>query len=45
MGETHLNSHLVYDIVITQVTRSVDTAPENLSPQERMTIDAIVAAR
>jgi E3 ubiquitin-protein ligase RGLG len=40
-----LNSHhLVYDIVITQVTRSIDTAPENLSPQERMTIDAIVAA-
>jgi E3 ubiquitin-protein ligase RGLG len=40
-----LNSHhLVYDIVTTQVTRSIDTAPENLSPQERMTIDAIVAA-
>jgi hypothetical protein len=35
----------VYDVVIAQVTRSIDTAPENLSPQERMTIDAIVAAR
>jgi hypothetical protein len=31
--------------VAMQVTRSVDTGPGYLSPQERMTIDAIVAAR
>jgi hypothetical protein len=32
-------------VVMRKVTRSIDTSPENLSPQERMTIEAIVAAR
>ncbi|CAK9863244.1 unnamed protein product [Sphagnum jensenii] len=36
--------HVLIIIADGQVTRSIDTAPENLSPQERMTIDAIVAA-
>ncbi len=44
----NLNSHLVMymmHVVMRKVTRSIDTSPENLSPQERMTIEAIVAAR
>jgi hypothetical protein len=45
---TNLNSHLVMymmHVVMRKVTRSIDTSPGNLSPQERMTIEAIVAAR
>jgi E3 ubiquitin-protein ligase RGLG len=36
--------HVLIIIADGQVTRSVDTGPGYLSPQERMTIDAIVAA-
>ncbi|CAM6030531.1 unnamed protein product [Sphagnum balticum] len=36
--------HVLIIIADGQVTRSIDTSPENLSPQERMTIEAIVAA-
>lgn len=36
--------HVLVIIADGQVTRSIDTAPGNLSPQEKTTIDAIVAA-
>jgi E3 ubiquitin-protein ligase RGLG len=36
--------HVLIIIADGQVTRSIDTSPGNLSPQERMTIEAIVAA-
>jgi E3 ubiquitin-protein ligase RGLG len=42
--ESGAQYHVLIIIADGQVTRSIDTSPENLSPQERMTIEAIVAA-
>ena len=36
---------IILKVIMSQVTRSVDTAPGYLGPQEQATVNAIVAAR